>query len=300
MPCLAPALALLLASGDIPAIAPIGGAPAASDVEVIKTRTDQDRRMTVPVRIGEAGPFHFVIDTGSQTTVVSTDLALRLALAPGRKARVIGVGGSESVDTAIVDRLELGRRTHHGLTVALLEAQNIGADGIVGIDSLQHQRLMLDFARNLLSIGDLKTSGGNRGFEIVVTARRRQGQLIMTNAMIDGIRVDVVIDTGADTSIGNRALQRVMKQRGIAEQAVLIGVTGQRVIADLGYPRKLEIGEIGITNLIVAYADSPIFTVLDLERKPAMMLGMRELRLFKRVAIDFAARKIYFDIPEGG
>jgi len=28
-----------------------------------------------------------------------------------------------------------------------------------------------------------------------------------------------------------------------------------------------------------------------------MLLGMRELRLFKRVAIDFATRKVMFDLP---
>ena len=30
-----------------------------------------------------------------------------------------------------------------------------------------------------------------------------------------------------------------------------------------------------------------------------MMLGMRELRLFKRVAIDFSSRKVMFDLPKG-
>jgi hypothetical protein len=29
------------------------------------------------------------------------------------------------------------------------------------------------------------------------------------------------------------------------------------------------------------------------------MLGMRELRLFRRVAIDFSTRKVMFDLPSG-
>ena len=37
---------------------------------------------------------------------------------------------------------------------------------------------------------------------------------------------------------------------------------------------------------------------LGLDKKPALMLGMRELRLFRRVAIDFAARKVFFDLPD--
>jgi hypothetical protein len=80
----------------------------------------------------------------------------------------------------------------------------------------------------------------------------------------------------------------------------LLSVTGQTVTGELGYPRKLTIGDFDINNLLVAYVDSPVFEVLKLNRRPALLLGMRELRLFKRVAIDFAAHKIYFDLPQMG
>jgi hypothetical protein len=85
----------------------------------------------------------------------------------------------------------------------------------------------MDFGRNRMEIGDAKSLGGNGGYEIVVTARRRSGQLIMTDAEIDGVMTDVVIDTGSDTSIGNRALQRALGKRGNLGQAVLTSVTGQ-------------------------------------------------------------------------
>ncbi len=298
MPGLAAALALLLANSELPATHAANPLPEAGDIAIIKTRTDVDLRMTVPVRIGQQGPFRFVIDTGSQTTVLSTDLARQLALPSARTARIVGIGGSQTVSTAIVEELGLGKRSLYSLEVALLEAAHIGADGIVGIDSLQRQRVLLDFARNTMAVGDARSLGGNGGFEIVVTARRRRGQLIMTDAVIDGVRTDVVIDSGAETSMGNRALQNALSRRRTTQQAILISVTGQRITADIGYPRKLEFGTIGITNLLVAYADAPVFAVLELERKPALLLGMRELRLFKRVAIDFDRRKVYFDTPE--
>lgn len=296
--CRCAALAVLLGLVARPLSAELPLADPASELDVIKIRPDSERRMTVPVRFGDNGPYHFVIDTGSQTSVVSIDLAARLAIPLARKARIIGIGGTETVDTGIVAQMGLGRRSLNDLEVALLEAHNIGADGIVGIDSLQQQRVMLDFANNLMSVGTAKSLGGNSGFEIVVTARRRLGQLIMTNAVIDGIHADVIIDTGADTSIGNRALQNALSRRSTYQQVKLISVTGQEIVADLGFPRKLTIGEIDITNLVVAYADTPVFTVLDLERRPALLLGMRELRLFKRVAIDFDKRKVYFDLPK--
>ena len=298
-------LAMLLSAGLLsaglpasPVAEPIETIGSMASAEVIQTRPDRDRRMTVPVRIGEDGPYHFVIDTGSQSSVVSTDLAMRLAIPLAGKARIIGVAGTQSVDTAMIGAFGLGRRTLNDLEVALLEASNIGADGIVGIDGLQQQRVLLDFEKNQMAVGSARSLGGNSGFEIVVTAKRRQGQLIMTNALVDGIRTDVIIDTGADTSIANRALQRALGNRAAYQQVTLRSVTGDDIVADLGFPRKLSIDEITITDLLVAYADTPVFAVLDLERRPAMMLGMRELRLFKRIAIDFDKRKVYFDLPK--
>lgn len=286
-------LAVLLAS--------TGGAFAQSvdDTEVISGNVDHQARMTVPVHIGDHGPFEFMIDTGSQRTVLSTELASRLALAPIEKRRIIGIAGTEMAETAVLDEFALGRRSFYDLLVLLFKAQHIGADGIVGTDSLQDQRVLIDFAGNHMTVGDAKTLGGNGEFEIVVTARRRSGQLIMTDAEIDGVKTAVVIDTGSSTSVGNRALQRALGQRGKLPQATLVSVTGQEAIADLGYARKISIGDVNITNAVIAYTDGPAFAALKLDRRPALMLGIRELRLFKRVAIDFSKRKVFFDLPNG-
>ncbi|RZJ95944.1 MAG: peptidase A2A, partial [Novosphingobium sp.] len=88
------ALALLayVAFVTIPAAS---GAQDASEVEVLRTTTDSADRMTVPVQIGDKGPYRFLIDTGSQKTALSTDLALRLALPAHDKLRIVGVSGAQ-------------------------------------------------------------------------------------------------------------------------------------------------------------------------------------------------------------
>lgn len=290
------ALALLLAPESVPVPAS-PDAPVQNETEVIAGENDGQDRMTVPVRIGEQGPFRFIVDTGSQRTALSTELAARLALAPIEKRRIVGMAGHEMAETATLDQLALGRRSFSGLLVLLFESRHIGADGIVGIDSLQRQRVLMDFTANTMTVGDADSQGGNAGFEIVVTARRRGGQLVVTDAEIDGIRTSVVIDTGSNTSVGNRALQRALGQSGRLAQAVLVSVTGQEIKVDLGFARKIAIGSVGITNAVLAYSDGPAFAALDLDRRPAVMLGMRELRLFRRVAIDFSKRKVFFDLP---
>lgn len=295
---IAPAAALLLAAGAFPETHASSGAQEAGEVDIVTTGTDRYDRMTVPVRISDHGPFRFLIDTGAQSTVVSTSVASQLALTPGRRATLISIAGTQIVETVEIDEIGLGRRSYYGIIAPLLEARNIGADGIIGLDSLQNQRVLIDFRRNLIAIDDANKLGGNSGFEIVVQARRRSGQLIMTDAVIDGVHTDVVIDTGAETSIANLALQRALSRRNRSGQAVLTSVTGQQVIADLGIGRLLKIGDMTITNVVFAFTDAPPFKSLDLQRRPAILLGMRELRVFKRVAIDFSTRKVLFDMPD--
>lgn len=281
----------------VPLLAGQEAAPHASSVDVIAMGRDASAHMTVPVRLGEHGPFRFLIDTGSQNTVLSNALATTLKLDIGGRATLVGFAGSQQVDTVEIDQLDLGRRSYYGLLAPLLSAADMGADGILGLDSLQGQRVLIDFRKNLIAIDDAKRLAGASNYEIVVTARRRSGQLIMADATIDGVRASVVIDTGAETSVGNLALRDALAHRRQHESTVLRSVTGQEITAQLGLARALKVGEITFNNVAIAFADAPPFKLLELERKPALFLGMRDLRGLDRIAIDFSTRKIYFDLP---
>jgi len=297
---LAAALALLMVATTGPAMAetePV--AETASAVETIQGKADAERRLTVPVTIGGQGPYHFVIDTGAQRSLVASSVAGRLALPPGQTLNIVDIGGRQQVATALADELAIGSRTYRDLVMPVLADEHLAADGVVGTDNLQGQRVVLDFSRNQMLIGSASEVGGNKGYEIVVKARRKSGRLIITEAVIEGSRVSVVIDTGAETSIGNRSLQRLLTRRGQTQPIKLISVTGAEIVADLAPFSKLSLGEVTIANPLIAFADSPVFAALGLEKRPAMMLGMRELRLFKRVAIDFSSRRVMLDIPPG-
>ena len=61
--------------------------------------------------------------------------------------------------------------------------------------------------------------------------------------------------------------------------------------------QTLQIGRASVNNFPITFADSPLFKVLGLTEEPAMVLGMNELKAFKRVAIDLEQRRILFDVP---
>ena len=295
-----PLMAVLIPlTATFPLLAGQESTQPATTVDILAITTDRHDRMTVVVRIAEQGPFHFLIDTGAQNTVLSTSLAGKLSLQPEKKARLIGVAGTQEVDTVTIDQIDLGQRSFYSLLAPLLPREDIGADGILGLDSLQGQRVQIDFRKGLIAVDDAKALGGNRGYEIVVTARRRSGQLIMTDAVIDGIKVNVVIDTGAEYSIGNRALQHALVKSHGQGTMVLRSVTGQEITADLGVAGTLKINDMHFGNVLIAYADAPPFAALGLAEKPALFLGMRDMRALDRIAIDFSTRRIYFDLPQG-
>lgn len=277
--------------------------PATSkDDDVLRLQRDGVNRMTVAVSIGNAdalrGPFAFLVDTGAERTVIARTVADALGLVAKDRGVLVGMAGTREVDLVTVERINLGKRNLYGVSSPVLDAATIGADGIVGLDGLQGQRMVMDFDHNRLLLGDAAALGGDRGYDIVVRARRKSGQLVMTNATLDGVPTDIVIDTGSDTSIGNLALARALARGRRDDTVQLVSVTGQKATASLGVAQHLEMGGMSLNNTLIAFSDAPPFERLGLRKHPALLLGMDQLRLFHRVAIDFAARRILFAVPD--
>ena len=286
--------------------APLGqpieaGRVTGQDGEIIEIEEDRTDRMTVPVSIEGKGPFDFVIDTGAERTVVSRKIAERLGLEDEEPAELMSMAGLSMVDMVYVPSLQMGSKEYGGLVSPVLAARHIGADGILGLDGLQDQRILFDFADSQITVEDSNHQrSGISPREIVVTARRRSGQLIFTDATIAGIKVNVIVDTGAQVSIANPKLQkrlnRLRDREG--EESSLIAVTGDTLGVEFGRARNFKIGRAQFDNLLVAFADAPPFAQFGMRDKPALLLGMDILRKFDRVAIDFVQRKIYFLPPK--
>jgi predicted aspartyl protease len=266
--------------------------------EIVAGQTDRYERMTVPVMIEGEGPFRFMIDTGAQATVVTRGLRERLKFRSLGQATLVGMAATKQVELVQLDGLEFAARVFDAIHAPMLEEAHIGADGILGLDSLQDLRVLIDFRKQSIAVDDARALGGNRGYEIVVRARRKLGRLIITDALVDGVRTSVIIDTGAQGSMGNLALQRRLRSRRGAD-VTTTDVTGSTITSPLGFARSVEIGSMRLSDLPIAYADAPAFAALGLSAKPAMVLGMGDLRAFDRVAIDFADRTVLFDLPPG-
>jgi len=218
-----------------------------SQTEDVSFKTERNDRMTVPVSLSGTGPYRFLVDTGSDRTAVSRELATKLKLQTGDSATVHGVAGATMVATASVPDLRVTRRQVKVIDAPLLEGANMGADGILGVDSLRSQRIVFDFEAKTMSIvpsasPDFREEPGT----IVVQGHRRNGRLIVTEATANGQPVTVIIDTGSEVTVGNAALRRSLTKSkmltGPLQQVELESVTGQKLPGEYMFIRELEIG----------------------------------------------------------
>lgn len=299
--------AMALAVSATSATVPEGEVPATPDApatdeatDVLEMQADRYRRMTVPVTINGQGPFNFMVDTGAQASVLSNSLADQLQLSDRGTATLVGMVSRREVETARISDLTFGSRSYQGGVAALVAGGNIGgADGILGLDSLQDRRILLDFKNRRMEVAHEDDSTSNRGFEIVVRARQIEGQLIIARARIDGVRTAVIVDTGAQGSIGNDALYERMRRARVDVESELTDINGVEASGTVRVARGLEMGRAQLSDFPIIFTDTPMFAALGLEDEPALILGMNELRLFERVAIDFPSRRVLFDVADG-
>jgi len=288
-----------LAAIGLLACAADAGTPDGAAPEEVQGGRDLSQRLTVPVTINGGGPYHFVVDTGSERTVLSQELADRLTLAPAAPVTLLSVSGSEQVQTALVPELRLtaSRSAMTEFAAPLISELNMGAVGILGIDSLQTKRVVMDFHAMRMSITDAPRAIVRESDEIVVTARRRLGQLILVDAEVDGQKINVIIDTGSAVTIGNPALRKRLTARRRLYPSVPINitsVTGGITAAEYTRVGKIRIGGVSVLDMPVAFADPQIFHRLGLSARPSLLLGMDVLKLFDRVSVDFANRSVRF------
>lgn len=255
-------------------------------------------RMTVPVEVNGQGPFRFVVDSGADTSVVGANVARTLRLPGGSPVTLHGMTATGLVDRVLVDTLGLGQSHFRELQLPVLLERDLGGAGMIGIDALVEQRLMLDFEKRVIKVEDAARPAQRMDGEIVVLARRQRGQLILTQAKANGKPVDAVIDTGSEITIGNLALRdRLMRRYGDRFTTVAVtGVTGVTVDLQLVRVAELRLGPVILHDVPIAFAEVPPFASFGLTGEPALLLGTDLMETFRRVSLDFRARKVRFQL----
>jgi predicted aspartyl protease len=260
-------------------------------------------RLFLDVMVNGKGPFSFLVDSGADRSVVGSGLAEQLALPSEDSVMLRSMSGVSEVKTVFLDTLKLGISEIGPIKAPALPERFIGADGIIGIDALADQRILMDFDSKTVTIQDSRVAPRAEEGEIVVTARRRKGQLILTQASLDGVNTYAVIDTGSEISMGNSAmLARFTRGRRKPEmrEIEMFSVTGTAFMAQIAVVPEMRVGGIVMQNVQIAFTDAPPFDLFGLSDRPALLLGTDLLKNFRRVSLDFRNRKVRFVLRRGG
>lgn len=276
--------------------------PADEPPTSVGTSEGRSEHLMAPVSINGQGPFNFLIDTGANISCVAERVSQDLVLERTSPAKVHTVTGVRMRPRVLIDNLQVGSRSQRRVKTPSLNIREAGYDGVLGVNWLKGQRLILDFKKQSMEITRSRAEESEQG-SVVVPARRRSGQLTIVDADLGGKKISALIDTGAQISVCNAALRALAaeqdrttaaleKPRSI-EMETLMGepFTGEMITLPF-----VRLGGLQLGAVPVVHADVYIFKIWDLVKTPTIVLGMDLLRQFDMVALDYGRSTVRFDL----
>jgi hypothetical protein len=171
-------------------------------------------QIIVAVSVNHSGPFPFLLDTGSQFSILDSRLADALHLSQQGEAVLAGAGFNESASLSQVDSIEVGSRSIRNSKLVVSNLQNLrsadlSVQGILGEDVLGQFDLLIDNVHHVVCLGDPNTLGAEvKGVRIGLLPPdvgqdgvRLPESLIVSAKLSDGMRpVRLKLDSGTNTS----------------------------------------------------------------------------------------------------
>jgi predicted aspartyl protease len=268
---------------------------------VAPTRRDRVGRIWAPVLINGLGPFRLVLDTGASSSAVDASVAQILGLAPDATHSVLlrGVTGAVDVPTIHVNSFVVGDVIVTPATLPIVTNALGGADGVLGTEGFADKRLYIDFRHDLITITYSRGARAQPDFVTVPFELSSMGLLVI-RARVGGVRVNAIIDTGGQATIGNEAMRQALLRRhteGRHDQVIDVTTTSQD--AESFPSPRIELGSIQIQGARITYGDMHIFEHWHLINTPALLIGMDTLGLLDVLVIDYRRHELQLQLGTG-
>jgi Aspartyl protease len=131
--------------------------PGPEPGNTLPVRTLRGYLMIVGVFIDDRGPFDFLVDTGTNSTLLDPDLAAELQLVPKDRLRLASLASSASVPRYFLQKIKAGPATLsnlEALAMPLPQLQSLDKNirGILGMNFLLHFSFRLDFEHSAMEL----------------------------------------------------------------------------------------------------------------------------------------------------
>jgi Aspartyl protease len=125
----------------------------------LRTRIVAGALLVIPVKINQAGPFDFMVDTGSQVTVIDPALASELHLKPQGTVGLVSAASYAHASVTLLDALEADSyivKKPFAIVQDLgqIQAADPHIRGVLGENFLAHFDLLIDYAHKLLCLDE--------------------------------------------------------------------------------------------------------------------------------------------------
>lgn len=277
--------------------------PAASMVAGA-TRKDAAGRSVALININGQGPFRFIIDTGANRSVLSKALAAQLGLMPSGEGVVHSIVGQTPASLVKVDSLSFGDlRLSRGDTPILDGPMLADQQGLLGVDGMAGRLLHIDFTKHCVEIYENPAQLPMQGW-LRVPARMRFGTMLTVDGDIRGVKVNVLIDTGSEISLGNEKFRKALRRisaRTVEYRNGRAFTFGSPVLFDKSvWIPSLHLGRAVHASATAYIGDLHVFDVLGLQDEPTLLIGMDVLANSREMAIDYENGIVLFrERPHG-
>jgi predicted aspartyl protease len=268
---------------------------------VAPTHRDQIGRIWAPVWINGKGPFRLVLDTGANHSGVNAEVAdmLGIPLDQSPPVRLRGVTGIAMVPSIRVDSFAVGDLMQSPATLPILTDAMGGAQGVLATNEFRDKRIVIDFEHDRI---DIRRSRNERTPATFVTIpwERSDTGLVMFHARVGGVRVQAILDTGGQRTIGNLAMRDALVRRHLQGKPVeIFDVTAHAQNGELLSCPPIELGGFDILDARITYGEMHVFEHWHLTKEPALLLGMDVIGLLDVLIIDYRRQEMQLLMRDG-
>jgi hypothetical protein len=272
----------------------------------VTPRLVRNALIVIPVRINQAGPFDFMVDTGSQVTVIDPSLASELNLKAQGRVGLVSVANFAQAFATVLDKVEADS---HVIEKSPAIVQNLrpiqAADprirGVLGESFLAHFDLFVDYGHKLLCLDETSAMRDSvRGERIpVIRPQPPEDELpfierLVVSVLLSGTGKQPILlqlDSGSDGPILYPGSEQPEVQ-ALVQSATLQGASAtsaQRAFAVLP-PQNMQIGNHILTHISFV---TPVAVAKNLPRQRED--GLLPTVLFQRVFISGRGHYVVFD-----
>ncbi len=293
--------------GALPAFALAGAAsaqtagshiatPMAMDINAtLDAWVDAYGRPAARVMLNGKGPFSFMVDTGSTTTVLAQRHVAMLGVPITGTATVAGTTGMAETQVAQMELIEAGAVQKRDVRVAVLPDENLASiDGILGADIFAGKRVVFDIPAKSVRIESTRRPVRSTRGTMMSNMNVRRGLLAEIEGKVGSVGAKLMLDTGAQNCVANTALSdallRAHPRLERVEGMKVFGVTGHVLSGQfIGLPR-VELRAFSVKDATAVAVDAPIFDLWGLKDEPAMIVGMNLLSRLRSFSIDYGVK----------